>query len=314
MEIIQYIATRLGQMVPVLFLVALISFLCMALVPGDPIMLMLGGRATETVIAAAHEEFGLDKPIFVRFFSFIFQGLQGDLGRSIIQRQPVTVLIGERISQTSFLLGYSAFLALVIAIPFSFLAVIKHNRPTDHIIRLTGMIGLSMPSFWVGLLLMLLFGLKFNLFPIRGFGDGFLEHLWYLFLPSFTISLFLMPMLVQSLRESMLDVLQSDYVEVARSKGLSSRRILLKHVFRNSLIPTITVLSVNIGWLLSGAVVVEFVFSIPGLGSLLVRSVGFRDYPVIQGLAVVFAMMVMMVNLLADLLYMVVDRRVIKKQ
>ena len=161
---------------------------------------------------------------------------------------------------------------------------------------------------------MLLFGLKLNLFPIRGFGDGFLEHLWYLFLPSFTISLFLMPMLVQSLRESMLDVLQSDYVEVARSKGLSSRRILLKHVFRNSLIPTITVLSVNIGWLLSGAVVVEFVFSIPGLGSLLVRSVGFRDYPVIQGLAVVFAMMVMMVNLLADLLYMVVDRRVIKKQ
>ena len=314
MEIIQYIATRLGQMVPVLFLVALISFFSMALVPGDPIMLMLGGRATETVIAAAHEEFGLDKPIVVRFFSFIFQGLQGDLGRSIIQRQPVTVLIGERISQTSFLLGYSAFLALVIAIPFSFLAVIKHNRPTDHIIRLSGMIGLSMPSFWVGLLLMLLFGLKLNLFPIRGFGDGFLEHLWYLFLPSFTISLFLMPMLVQSLRESMLDVLQSDYIEVARSKGLSSRRILLKHVFRNSLIPTITVLSVNIGWLLSGAVVVEFVFSIPGLGSLLVRSVGFRDYPVIQGLAVVFAMMVMMVNLLADLLYMVVDRRVIKKQ
>jgi len=169
-----------------------------------------------------------------------------------------------------------------------------------------------MPPFWIGLLVMLFFGLWLGWFPIAGFGHGLVGHAHHMFLPSLTIALFLAPILVQSLRSSMLDILATDYVEVARAKGLSEWRILLKHVLRNALIPAITVLAVNISWLVSGAVIVEYVFSLPGLGSLLVRSVGFRDYPVIQGISLIFAVIVVVVNLLADLSYMLVDRRVLK--
>ncbi|MDA0231476.1 MAG: ABC transporter permease [Proteobacteria bacterium] len=313
MQFFAYILSRLVQMVPVLFLVVLIAFLAMELVPGDPIMLMLGGRANETMLAALHEEFGLDRPVVTRFISFIVNALQGDLGTSIIQRQPVSVIVGERIEKTLFVIVYGAVLAVVVALPLAMIAAMKHNRPADHIIRLGGMVGMSMPPFWLALLLILLFGLGLGWFPIGGYGEGFFGHLWHLFLPSLTIALFLSPILVASLRAAMLDVMGEDYIEVARSKGLSPRRIMFKHVLRNALIPAITVLSINVGWLLSGAVIVEYVFSIPGMGSLLVRSVGFRDYPVIQGLTVVFALFVMLVNLMADISYMLVDRRVLRK-
>jgi peptide/nickel transport system permease protein len=159
---------------------------------------------------------------------------------------------------------------------------------------------------------LVLFGLWLGWFPISGFGSTAGDRLYHLFLPSLTIALFLTPILIQSLRSSMLDVLTAEYIEVARAKGLSEWRILTKHVLRNALIPVITVLAVNISWLISGAVVVEYVFSLPGLGSLLVRSVGYRDYPLIQGLSLVFAVLVVLVNLAADLSYMVVDRRVLK--
>ena len=313
MQFLAYILVRLAQMVPVLFLVVLIAFLAMELVPGDPIMLMLGGRANETMLAALHKEFGLDRPVVERFISFTVNALQGDLGTSIIQRQPVSVIVGERIDKTLFVIAYGAVLSVLVAVPLAATAAMKHNRPADHVIRLGGMIGLSMPPFWLGLLLILLFGLGLGWFPIGGYGEGFLGHLWHLFLPGLTIALFLSPILVQSLRAAMLDVMNEDYIEVARSKGLSPRHIMFRHVLRNALIPAITVLSVNIGWLLSGAVIVEYVFSIPGMGSLLVRSVGFRDYPVIQGLTVVFALFVMLVNLTADLSYILVDRRVLRK-
>ena len=313
MQFLAYILSRLVQMVPVLFLVVLIAFLAMELVPGDPIMLMLGGRANATMLAALHEEFGLDRPVVTRFVSFIVNALQGDLGTSIIQRQPVSVIVGERIEKTVFVIAYGAVLAVLVALPLAIIAAMKHNRPADHIIRLGGMVGLSMPPFWLALLLILLFGLGLGWFPIGGYGEGFFGHLWHLFLPSLTIALFLSPILVASLRAAMLDVMGEDYIEVARSKGLSPRRIMFKHVLRNALIPAITVLSINVGWLLSGAVIVEYVFSIPGMGSLLVRSVGFRDYPVIQGQAVVFALFVMLVNLMADISYMLVDRRVLRK-
>jgi peptide/nickel transport system permease protein len=198
------------------------------------------------------------------------------------------------------------------AVPLALIAAFYRNRWPDQVIRLGSIVGFAMPSYWIGLLLMLCFGLWLGWFPISGLGDGALEKLHHLFLPSLTISLFLGPILVQSLRSSMLDVLTSEYIEVARAKGLSEWRILIKHVLRNALIPVITVLAVNISWLLSGAVIVEYVFGLPGLGSLLVRSVGYRDYPLIQGLSLVFAALVVIVNLLADLSYMLVDRRVLK--
>jgi peptide/nickel transport system permease protein len=299
-------------MVPVVLGVVLIAFLTIQLVPGDPVRIMLHGRATEDVIAAAHARLGLDQPVPVQFARFVWNALQGDLGTSIIQQAPVTAIILERLGASLFLLTYSALIAVLLAVPLAILSAARHGRPIDHAIRIGGMIGFAMPPFWMGLLLMLLFGLTLGLFPISGYGRGFLGHIVHLTLPSLTIALFLAPILIQSLRGSMLEVMTADYVEVARAKGLSERRILIKHVLRNALIPTITVLAVNIGWLLSGAVIVEYVFSIPGLGSLLVRAVGFRDYPVIQGLALAFAMLVVTVNLLADLAYMLVDRRVLR--
>ena len=312
MLVLSYILGRLVQMVPVVLGVVLIAFLTIQLVPGDPVRIMLHGRATEDVIAAAHARLGLDQPVPVQFARFVWNALQGDLGTSIIQQAPVTAIILERLGASLFLLTYSALIAVLLAVPLAILSAARHGRPIDHAIRIGGMIGFAMPPFWMGLLLMLLFGLTLGLFPISGYGRGFLGHVVHLTLPSVTIAVFLAPILIQSLRGSMLEVMTADYVEVARAKGLSERRILIKHVLRNALIPAITVLAVNIGWLLSGAVIVEYVFSIPGLGSLLVRAVGFRDYPVIQGLALVFAMLVVIVNLLADLAYMLVDRRVLR--
>ena len=313
MAIIEYILGRILQMVPVLIGVSLVAFLSIHLVPGDPVQIMMHGRATEEVLATVRGELGLDRPLPIQYLRFVGGAMVGDLGKSIIQKAPVDEIIGERLGPSLFLLVYSAVLAVVIALPLAVVAALKAEGPIDHGIRIVGIIGFAMPPFWVGLLLMVLFGLVLRWFPISGYGRTFIEHLWHLFLPSLTIAAFLAPILVQSLRSAMLDVMTADYIEVARAKGLSRRRIVLKHVLRNAAIPVITVLAVNIGWLLGGAVVVEYVFAFPGLGSLLVRAVGHRDYPVIQGLSLVFAVIVMVINLLADLSYMAIDRRVLRR-
>ncbi|HTN95475.1 MAG TPA: ABC transporter permease, partial [Nordella sp.] len=230
----------------------------------------------------------------------------------LIQKAPVTTLVLEKLWPTLALLGFSTVLSIVIAVPLGLVAAFYRNRWPDHLIRLGSIVGFAMPSYWLGLLLILCFGLWLGWFPISGIGKGPLLMIYHLFLPALTIALFLGPVLVQSLRSAMLDVLTSEFIEVARAKGLSEWRILTKHVLRNALIPVITVLAANISWLLSGAVIVEYVFGLPGLGSLLVRSVGYRDYPLIQGLSLVFAVLVVVVNLIADLSYMLVDRRVLK--
>jgi peptide/nickel transport system permease protein len=244
---------------------------------------------------------------------FLKLAITGDLGQSIIQKQAVGSIVGERVLPTVLLLLCSTVLAIIIALPLSLVAARFNDHVVDHAIRIGGMVGFAMPPFWVGLLLMLFFGLYLRWLPVSGLGNDIIDRARHLFLPSATIALFLAPMLVQSLRSAMLEVMTSDYIEVARAKGLTSRRILLKHVLRNALIPVITILAVNIGWLLSGAVIVEYVFSYPGLGSLLVRAVSYRDYPIIQGLSIVFGILVVGVNLLADLSYILVDRRVLKK-
>ena len=308
----RYLQRRLLFAIPTVFGVITLVFLLIHLVPGDPIQIMMHGRATPETVAAMRAELGLDRPLIVQYGRFVASALVGDFGQSIVQKQGVGGIVGERVLPTAFLLLYSTVLAIIIALPLSLVAARYSDRLIDHTIRIGGMIGFAMPPFWVGLLLMLFFGLTLNWFPVSGLGEGFVDRSRHLFLPSVTIALFLAPILVQSLRAAMLEVMTADYIEVARAKGLTPRRILLKHVLRNALIPVITILAVNIGWLLSGAVVVEYVFSYPGLGSLLVRAVSYRDYPVIQGLSIVFAVLVIVVNLLADLSYILVDRRVIK--
>lgn len=310
--LLDYIVGRLLQMIPVIIGVSLVAFLSIHFVPGDPVQIMMHGRATPEALEAAHEKLGLNLPVLVQYWHYIVNAAQGDLGTSIIQNADVSKIVGERLWPSIYLLVTSALLAVVIAVPLSIIAARRSDQPVDHIIRLAGIVGFAMPPFWIGILLMLLFGISLDWFPISGYGKSFLDRLHHLFLPSLTIAIFLAPILVQSLRTAMLDVMTAEYIEVARAKGLGPWRILVKHALRNALIPVTTILAVNIGWLLSGAVVVEYLFSFPGLGSLLVRAVGYRDYPVIQGLSLVFAVLVLAVNLLADLSYMIIDRRVLK--
>jgi peptide/nickel transport system permease protein len=292
--------------------VSLVSFISIHFVPGDPVEIMMHGRATPEALAMAHAKLGLDQPVLVQYWHFIVNAAQGNLGTSIIQNTNVSKIVGERLLPSIYLLVTSAFLAVVIAVPLSIVAARRADQAADHVIRLAGIVGFAMPPFWIGILLMLLFGITLDWFPISGYGRDFIDRLHHLFLPSLTVAIFLAPILVQSLRSAMLDVMTAEYIEVARAKGLGPWRILVKHALRNALIPVTTILAVNIGWLLSGAVVVEYLFSFPGLGSLLVRAVGYRDYPVIQGLSLVFAILVLAVNLLADLSYMLIDRRVLK--
>ncbi len=313
MLFLRYIAERLVYAVPVLLGVTLFVFIAIQFVPGDPIRIMMHGRISDAEVAAIYARLGMDRPLPIQYLDFVRKAAGGDLGLSIIQNTAVAKLVGEKLAPTFWLLGMSTVMSVLIALPLALLAALRRNRPLDHAIRVVTMIGFAMPPYWIGLILILFFGLWLRLFPISGFGSGPLDHLRHLFLPALTIACFLAPILVQSLRSSMLDVLAAEFIEVARAKGLGEWRILVKHVLRNALIPVITVLAVNIGWLVSGAVIVEYVFSLPGLGSLLVRSVGYRDYPVIQGLSLVFAVIVVVVNLLADLSYMLVDPRVLRK-
>jgi len=312
MIFLRYTLERILHALPVVLGVTIFVFFAIQLVPGDPIRIMMHGRVSDEEVAAIYARLGMDRPLLIQYVHYVGKAAIGDLGISIIQNAPVSSLIAEKFWPSIWLLINSTILSVLLALPLALLSAFYRNRSADHVIRVASMIGFAMPPFWIGLLVILFFGLWLGWFPIAGFGEGLLGHAHHMFLPSLTIALFLAPILVQSLRSSMLDILATDYVEVARAKGLSEWRILIKHVLRNALIPAITVLAVNISWLVSGAVIVEYVFSLPGLGSLLVRSVGFRDYPVIQGLSLIFAVIVVVVNLLADLSYMLVDRRVLK--
>lgn len=310
MRLLGYILRRLLQMIPALLGITIVAFLFIKLLPGDPLQIITQGKATPEMVAAERARLGLNKPLVVQYGLFLINALHGNLGTSFIMNSPVMEVLAKRMTATLFLVGYGAILGVLITLPLAFISVLKSDRPVDNGIRVGGMVFLGMPSFWLGLLMMLLFGLKLKWFPISGWGQDFAGHLYSLFMPALVIGLALAPVLIQSLRESMLDILQTDYIEVARAKGLSPARILLKHVLRNAIIPTITILSVKIGWMVSSAVVIETVFSIPGMGSLLVKSVQYRDFPIIQGLTLWFGIIVMIVNLLADLSYAVIDPRI----
>jgi peptide/nickel transport system permease protein len=310
LRLVGYAVRRLLEMIPVLLGIILIAFLFMKLMPGDPITILTGGKASPEIIASLRAQYGLDKPVYIQYLLFLGKAVHGDLGTSILQRTPVAHLVFERVGPTLFLLCYGGLIAVLLTIPLSILSAMRADRPVDHGIRTGGMVTFAMPSFWLGLLLILLFGLKLGWFPIAGWGEGVFGHLYYLFLPALTIALFLTPILIPSLRSSLLEIMGTEYVEAARAKGLSPKRVMVKHVLRNALIPTVTILSVNIGFLVGGTVVIETVFSIPGLGTLLIRSVLYRDYPTILGLTIVFAVLVMVVNLLTDLSYAAIDPRV----
>jgi ABC-type dipeptide/oligopeptide/nickel transport system permease component len=296
--------------VPVIVGITLFSFILIHLVPGDPIRLMVGGKAPASVVKNIDHQLGLDRPLPTQYVQFLWHAVQGDLGESIVLRRPVSSVVGERIGPSLFLLGYGTLIGIVLALPLGIASARWRNRLPDHLTRLLTLVAFAMPPFWLGLILVRKFSLDLGWFPVSGYGTGFLGHVHSLTLPALTIGLFLASMLIRSLRASLIDIFATEYIEAVRARGASETRVVLKHSLRNALISTITVLTVNLGFLIGGAVIVEKVFDVPGMGQLLVDSIFTRDFPVIQGLTLVFGCLVVLLNLLADLAYAAIDPRV----
>jgi peptide/nickel transport system permease protein len=304
------LAKRLLYSIPVLLLVLVLSFLLIHLAPGDPVQFMLGVHATPAAVAQARHDLGLERPLPEQLALYIEHAFQGDFGQSIIRQASARSIIGPRILPSLWLIAYSLVLSLLLTIPLATVSALRQDRLTDQVLRLTGIFVFAMPSFWLGLMLILLFGLKWHLLPVTGYTPGPLGILRSLFLPALTLACYLAPILMRTLRASLVDALGQEYVEAVRAVGHSEMVVVSKYALRNSLIPMITVLSINIGFLISSTVVIENVFQIPGLGSLLVQSVLSRDYPVIQALVIVFGVIVIATNFAADVAYAVVDPRV----
>jgi peptide/nickel transport system permease protein len=305
-----YILRRVFQAIPVLIGITLASFLLIHLVPGDPARIVLGAHATPSAVATLNHQLGLDRPLLGQYADFVTGALTFNFGDSIQQNTAIGPILTDRIPVSLFLLTYSVVVSIVVAVPLAIASARRRNRATDHAIRLFSMVTFAMPSFLLGLLLILFFSLKLGWLPTAGYGDNFAGHVRSLTLPAITVGLYLAPILLRTLRVGIIETLDTEYIEAARARGLSERRILFKHVLRNSLISTVTVLGLNIGFLLSGLVIVENVFALPGLGSELVNSILARDYPLIQALTLIFGILVVAINLLTDLLYVQLDPRV----
>jgi len=305
-----YLARRAAHAVLVLLIVTLVSFLLIHLVPGDPVRITLGAHAPPDAVQRVRHQLGLDRSLLAQFGSFLTGLLQGNLGTSINLQLPVSGILGPRIAPSIFLLIYGMIISLLVAIPLGVFSALYRNRPPDHAIRVVATVGLAMPSFWFGLLLVEVFSLHLHLLPVSGYGSGFVGHLESLTLPAVTVGLYLAPLIVRTLRSSLIETLSADFITSARARGFRETRVIGKHALRNALIATITIVAINIGYLISGSVVIENVFGIPGLGSLLVSSIQMRDFPTISALTLLFGVLVILVNLLADLSYAIVDPRI----
>jgi ABC-type dipeptide/oligopeptide/nickel transport system permease component len=301
---------RLVQLAPVLFGIVVVVFMFVRLIPGDPAMVMLGAYATDQGLATLRAELGLDLPLWRQLAIFVGKVLQGDLGTSLFFRRPVLDVVLERLPATAALTLYAVILSLLIAVPLAVISALRAGSIVDQVVRWVTTLALAMPYFWLGLNLLIVFAVLIPIFPVAGYGETFGEHLWHLFLPALTIALHLGPTLMRTLRGTIIEVMQAPHVAFARTKGLPQGKLIRRHVLRNGLMATVTILGVNIGWLMGGSVVIEYVFNIPGLGSLIINSIDARDYPVIQGVALVFGLLVILINLATDIVYGLLDPRV----
>lgn len=306
----QFIARRLVQMIPVVFFITIVVFMLLRLIPGDPVTAVLGERATDEDIARVKGEMGLDRPIWVQYGYYMRDLAQLDLGESSRFDVPVTEILPRRLRVTLSLALYTTVLTNLIALPLGILSAIKKDSLLDNVVRSALIVAMVMPSFWVGILFIIFFSIRLGLFPVAGFGDNIVDNVHHLFLPALTISLGLAAVLIRSLRSSILDTMQTEYVKTARAKGLSNQSVITAHVLRNALVPYVTLLGIHIAFLLAGTVIVEKVFALPGAGALLIDSVAARDYSMVQALTLVFALLVISANLITDLLYSFLDPRV----
>ena len=307
---LKFIPARLVQSLPVALGVTLIVFFMAHLLPGNAAVALLGERATDASVAALTEQLGLNRPIWEQYFIFLTRLLQGDLGLSLTYQVPVTRLVLQAIPVTMSVLGYALVLSLLISIPLAALAAFRPGGARDLGVRTYTLLGQGMPQFWVGIMLILLLSVNLRMFPVGGYGTTAADHLYFLFLPSLTLAIAMCPTIIRSLRSSMIDVLGSDYVGTAKSKGAYGVALLRDHVLRNAAIPTVSVIGVNLGYLVGGSLVIEQVFALPGLGSLMINAIFARDFPTIQGVTLFVALFVVVVGILTDVVYTMLDPRV----
>jgi peptide/nickel transport system permease protein len=309
----RYIARRLWSLLPVLFVVATVVFFLVHLTPGDPASVILGADATPEALAELRARLGLDKPLLLQFVHWCGRMLRGDLGESIFLRRPVTQAIAERLEPTFLLAGLATLFAVLIGIPTGILAAVYHNSWLDRLFMTVAIFGVAMPNFWLGLNLIFLFALTLPLLPVSGYvplADNPWQTLRFLLLPAFSLGFPQSALIARMTRGSMLDVLSQDYIKTARAKGLRETLVIYKHALKNTMITVLTVVGIVLAITLSGSVVIETVFGLPGIGRLIINSVLRRDYPVIQGAVLFIAAGYVLVNLLIDVLYVYLDPRI----
>ena len=306
-----YVVRRLLQLVPIALGVTILVFFLIHLVPGDPAATILGNQATPARVALLHHQWGLDRPLPVQYAKFMGRVVHGNLGDSLFYGVSAGHLVLQRLPVTLWLIGLGTLLSVLIAVPLAAIAARNRDRIPDHVVRAVPLVGLGFPPFWVGIVLLLVFGLHLGrAFPVGGYGNGFVGHLHSMFLPALTVAFGIAPILIRSLRASLLEVLESEYVTTARSKGLPESRVLVRHALRNAVVSTVSVLGVNIGYLVGGSLVIEQVYALPGIGQLMINSIFERDFPVVQAVTLVFSIMVVLVYLLSDVAHALLDPRV----
>lgn len=309
-----YVVRRLLLTLPLLFLVTLLSFSLMHLIPGDPATVILGPESTPQDRADLRHKLGLDKPLAEQYAVWMGGLLKGDLGHSLVDNQPITKLIKQRMPATVELAILTLVVSLLVAVPAGIFAATRRGRWEDYVGTTFSLSGLSLPPFWLGLMLILFFAVKLkNFLPAGGyvpFGENLGQNLRFMVLPAVATGLREAAVLMRFLRSSMLEVLKLDYVRTARAKGLQERLVIFRHVVRNALVPVVTAMGLQIAGLLGGLVITETIFTIPGFGSMLVNAIFTRDVPLVQGAVLVAALIVVVVNLVVDLLYGLIDPRI----
>ncbi len=310
---LRYIARRLSQLIPVLLLASILVFLLLRWIPGDPAMILAGSEATPAMVSAVRADMGLDRPIAVQYAIWAVHVIHGDFGKSFISGQPVLHLIKRRLPASVELAAAAAAISVLMALPLGVLAAVRQRSVFDYLVTALNGIALALPNFWLGILVVLLFALKLKLLPSFGWRDPFTDPvngLKHLILPAVTLSLHITAVLSRFTRTTVLEVLRQDFVRTGRAKGLGERRLVLRHVLRNALIPVLTVLGIQFGQMLGGVVVVEAIFSWPGIGQLILQAVLNRDYTVVQGALLVSVGLFLLVNLATDITYGFIDPRI----
>lgn len=305
MIMLRFLAKRLLEIIPILLVVSILIFLFVHMIPGDPARLVAGEDATIEDVELVRKELGLDKPLLEQYINYMANLVKGDLGTSLKTKRPVTEEVFERFMPTFWLTVWSMVWAVVIGLIIGVVSATKRNKWQDYLGMFGAVSGLSLPSFWLGLMLIQLFAVTLGWFP-----SGGMESWKSYILPSFTLGTGVAAVVARFTRSSLMDVLKEDYIRTGRSKGLSERNVIWGHGLRNAMIPVVTMTGLQFGFLLGGSVVIETVFSWPGLGKLLIDSVAYRDYPVIQAEMLIFALEFILINLVVDLLYGILNPQI----